>query len=337
MYVDRALTGLAAVQTTTIAVAFVSDGSLDPLHDVGANPAVYVRRISTAALSKASTTLASRATGDATSAVGGYDASISRDGSKVAFSALASLDPADTGIDSDVYVRDLNANTTTLVSRPTGSVDQQNGQAQAPVIAADGSSIAYASTATNLGGTVSGLTASHIYVRRLATAVTIPVSVVNGSAALLGDRSSFGPSISDDGSHVAFATLSTNMNAGETDNRYDVYVRNVSGPPETIWASRADGPAGAPTSGASGTYDASLAGDSSAVQFTRRPPRSRPAHRVATRHRCTSAHSRSGRHALPRDRAAPTRVRSGRPSPRADSDARSTCPATATAAPPGGP
>ena len=87
----------------------LSGEDVDPVYDV------FVRDLQTSVL-----TLTSRASGAA--GAGGTtasaDASISADGRYVAFSSLAdNLSTEDDNTYSNIFVRDLQANTTTLVSR----------------------------------------------------------------------------------------------------------------------------------------------------------------------------------------------------------------------------
>ena len=95
-------------------------------------------------------TLASRKTG----AAGGPShgncriATISDDGTRVAFECDQSLDAADTNTHLDIYVRDLKASTTTLESRATaGGV--ANREANQPMISGDGQAVVFTSHATN--------------------------------------------------------------------------------------------------------------------------------------------------------------------------------------------
>jgi Tol biopolymer transport system component len=62
-----------------------------------------------------------------------------------------------------------------------------------------------------------------IFVRDTQTNTTIRVSVhTNGTQ---GNDLSISPSISSDGRYVAFMSGATNLVAGDTNGRYDVFVR----------------------------------------------------------------------------------------------------------------
>ena len=78
-------------------------------------------------------------------------ASISADGRHVAFSSNATNLPDDDDNTNDVFVRDLDTNTTTLVSRANGLTGEKgNGTSTAPSVSADGRMVAFASSAVNL-------------------------------------------------------------------------------------------------------------------------------------------------------------------------------------------
>ena len=235
----------------TVHVAFATNGSLDPAHDPDAPPGifdVYLRRsqpLSILAIAPSSTTLISRATGATTNAANGGEPSISRDGTKVVFTTTSNLDAADTGNDRDVYLRDVNANTTTLVSRPDGVAGQADGSSFAPQISDDGGSVAFDSNASNVdddsGPDVNGLAGRDVYIRRLAANETVTASLASGSLTQRGTGESLDASISSDGNRVAFLTASANLGDGDTDITPDIHVRDLT-TNVTTWASRADGP-----------------------------------------------------------------------------------------------
>ena len=121
-------------------------------------------------------TLASTRGRSAAGAAGGvYDPAISGDGTKVAFTTAASnLGAGDLHGRTQVFVRDLEARTTTLVSRASGArgaiADDYSAD---PAISRDGRYVAFSSAAGNLAaGTTSR--DSRIYVRDLTTGRTSP-------------------------------------------------------------------------------------------------------------------------------------------------------------------
>ncbi len=205
------------------------------------------------------TTLVSRATG-AAGAPGAYHSywpQLSADGSRVAFASYAGNlrgDPAPTRL--DVYVRDLAAGTTTLVSRANGAAgapgNADSGGQPGLAISDDGTKVVFHSQATNLGAATRGSVAIQSFLRNLATNTT---QAVAGGAA-----SSQWPVISGDGTHVAFLTA-TGLVSGDTDGQLDVYShryvpRTGGGGPTPTPTPDADrdpgrpGPAAAPSAAA---------------------------------------------------------------------------------------
>ncbi len=135
------------------------------------------------------------------------------DGRYVAFvSTATNLVAVDTNNIADVFVRDLQAGTTTLASvgavlSPNSDVNLPASTSESPEITPDGRYVAFFSTATNL---VSGVTTKtgDVYVRDLVAGQTIWAST-NARAifqATAGGTNivSFNYSISDDGQFVAF-------------------------------------------------------------------------------------------------------------------------------------
>jgi len=192
------------------------------------------------------------------------DPSMSADGRLVAFTSFASgLAEGDDDSATGVFVRDIDAGTTTLVSRATGVTgDGGDGESSAPAVSADGRHVAFASFADDLSGDDAPAT-SDIFVRDLQSGTTTLVSRGSGPAGAGGDLGSFAPSISADGRYVAFTSLATNL-SGDDLAGFDVFVRDlVSG--TTVLVSRADGLAGAPGAGAS--TSASISADGRRVAF----------------------------------------------------------------------
>lgn len=130
------------------------------------------------------------------------------DGRYVAFvSDATDLVPGDTNQIADVFVRDLQAGTTTLASVGavlTNGAAVANCSSQSPVISADGRYVAFFSTATNL---VPGVpTGGDVYVRDLigGTTTWASASARTGSGLHTNQLISFNPALSADGQFVAF-------------------------------------------------------------------------------------------------------------------------------------
>jgi Ca2+-binding RTX toxin-like protein len=153
-------------------------------------------------------------------------ASISADGRFVAFLSNASnIVPGDTNNTFDIFVRDTLTNTTTRVSVDSAG-NQGNGSSfySNPSISGDGRFVAFNSEASNL---VLGDTnnTNDIFVRDTLTNTTTGVSL--DSAGNPGNRFSYNPSISADGRFVAFPSLASNLVPGDTNNSYDIFVRDT--------------------------------------------------------------------------------------------------------------
>jgi Tol biopolymer transport system component len=129
------------------------------------------------------------------------------DGRYVAFVSEASnLVPGDTNGIPDVFVRDLVANTTTLVSAgaiSTGSALLRSGS-ESPDITPDGHFVVFYSSSTNVvpGGTKAG----EVYVRDLVGGTTIWASTNAQTIIGTTNEVSFNAAISADGQFVAFET-----------------------------------------------------------------------------------------------------------------------------------
>ncbi|MGI8729081.1 MAG: hypothetical protein ACR2LK_03685 [Solirubrobacteraceae bacterium] len=196
------------------------------------------------------TTLVSRATRSAAGANDGvYHPSISGDGSKVAFvSAASNLGAGSRGGSTQVFLRDLDAGTTTVVSRASGARGAvADDYSSDPSISRDGRYVAFSSSAGNLGAGKGG---SRIYVRDLVQQRTVVVSQS-------GDGFALKPSISARGERVAYAAF--------TDERSRVLVRDTSGDGPAEIVSRAGGAQGAIADG--NADNASISADGRTVAF----------------------------------------------------------------------
>jgi Tol biopolymer transport system component len=159
--------------------------------------------------------------------------SISSDGRYVAFQSDATnLVGGDTNPFSDIFVHDLLADTTTLVSvDSTGA--QDIGPSSSPSVSSNGRYVAFQSDA-DLVVADSGL-AIDIYVHdrdadedgiydEAGAISTVRVSVrSDGTEA---DQASTAPSISGDGRYVAFESFATNLVAGDLNGLFDVFVHD---------------------------------------------------------------------------------------------------------------
>lgn len=94
---------------------------------------------------------------------------------------------------------------------------------QEPTVSADGRYVGFASLARNLPGPLGH--DWNLFVRDRKLRRTVPASVGRGGEAQ--DGWSIGPSISADGRFVAFTSSSSNLVAGDRNEKIDVFVRDL--------------------------------------------------------------------------------------------------------------
>ena len=138
--------------------------------------------------------------------------SVSSEGILVAFTSAAdSLVLGDTNGLPDVFVRDLLAGSTLLVSVDTSGTTSGNSTSGEPTISVDGRFVAFSSSASNL---VSGDTnnASDVFVRDLLAGTTVLVSV--NSNGFSGNAASYAPIITSDGRAVLFHSQASDLVPG---------------------------------------------------------------------------------------------------------------------------
>jgi len=160
---------------------------------------------------------------------------LSTNGRYAVFESSASdLVPGDTNNVADVFVRDLVAGTTLLVSVSTNG-GSANGASRSSVMTPDGRYVAFVSEASNLvPNDTNGI--PDVFVRDLQTGTTTLVSVgATFSSGSLGEGGSESPEITPNGRYVAFYSLATNLVPGVTTGG-DIYVRDLVGG-TTTWVS----------------------------------------------------------------------------------------------------
>jgi hypothetical protein len=202
-------------------VAFVSNASNLVTGDTNRAPDVFVRDTT------AGTTTRVSVTNTGAQANGSADwttpPAISNDGRYVAFASNASnLVAADTNTAWDVFVRDRTLNTTKLVTLTTAGVQGSGGQGAGPRISPDGRYIVYSSGATLVSGDTNNVLDVFVRDRTLNTTTRVSVSSA-GAQQTLGSK---WPAISKDGRYVTFLSLGTTLVAGDTNNQWDVFVRD---------------------------------------------------------------------------------------------------------------
>ena len=128
----------------------------------------------------------------------------------------------------DVYLRDLAAATTQLVSRKGAAGPAGADRSNEPAIDADGSHVAFSTDATDFSAIPDANMSSDVWVRDVS-AGQVALASRAASADATADDGSFAPAISADGNRVAFASLATNLVSGFDVNGdvRDVFVRDM--------------------------------------------------------------------------------------------------------------
>jgi cold shock CspA family protein len=152
-----------------------------------------------------------------------FTLSLSSDGDFVTFGSFATnLVAGDTNGVIDVFVHDRNTGTTERVSIASDA-SEADDDSDSPAISSDGQFVAFRSDATNLVANDTNNN-SDIFVHDRQTDSTERISSATGGAQANGD--SFFPAISSDGRFVAFTSEASNLVAGDTNNKADVFVHD---------------------------------------------------------------------------------------------------------------
>ena len=238
-------------------VAFSSDADNISDEDDNAVRNVFVRDAATNV-----TTLASRATGAGGVVGNGFslNASISADARFVAFESVAdNLSPDDNNSFTNIFVRDLVANTTTLVSRRTGPAGADaNDNSFQPGISGDGRYVAFQSDANNLSPDDNNAF-TNVFVRDLVANTTTLVSRRPGPGGAGANDNAIDATISADGNRVAFSSGANNLSNEDDDAEQNIFVRDLETATNAL-VSRASGAGGAPGNGESESADISSSG-----------------------------------------------------------------------------
>jgi Tol biopolymer transport system component len=156
-----------------------------------------------------------------------YSPSISGDGRYVAFRSEASnLVAGDAYFNFDIFVKDTSTGMTTRVSADSSGL-QGNGNSSEPAISGDGQYVAFSSDATNLlAGDENGV--RDIFIKHALVGALTAASIAVPNLGASGNSWSYVPSISGDGRYLAFSSDSTNLVAGDTNRRRDIFVKDTA-------------------------------------------------------------------------------------------------------------
>lgn len=173
----------------------------------------------------------------ATSVFGAFFPIISADGRFAVFtSASSGFVPGDTNNRDDVFMRDLESGAITRVSL-TAAGGQANGNSFALDVSPDGRFVVFSSFSSNLAPPASGFT--QVYLRDRAGAVTELISVAMSGAPT--NETSLDGAMSADGGRVAFASVASNIVPGDTNGKYDIFLRERSSGVTTLLTVGASG------------------------------------------------------------------------------------------------
>ena len=162
-----------------------------------------------------------------------YDPQISNNGRYVVFESDAdNLVPDDTNYRTDIFIRDLIDKTIERVSLTANNIESDFASYN-PSVSADGRYVVFESSGSDfVAGDNNGYsyygyfgTGTDIFVRDLVEDTTKRVSVaVDGSE---GNNKSFNASISTNGRYVVFESIADNLVPDDTNNRTDIFVRDL--------------------------------------------------------------------------------------------------------------
>ena len=162
--------------------------------------------------------------GDAPAELGDAPDSLTPDGRFCVFTSAAyNLVSGDTNGYRDVLLFDRATGGLERVSL-TSSGAEPTGDSQHPALSDDGRMVAFQSFASNLAAGDSNGTWDVFVTDRVTRLTTIVSAAANGT---IGNGASVQPSISGDGTRVAFASSASNLVPSDTNGVQDVFVRNL--------------------------------------------------------------------------------------------------------------
>ncbi|AXH35517.1 hypothetical protein DVJ78_08945 [Humibacter sp. BT305] len=185
---------------------------------------------------------------------------MSDDGNLIAFVSNSGLVTGDVVTASQVWVRDMQAQKTTLVSHTSTVTNGGDGASGGPAMSPNGAYIAWHSLATDLDGANAG--AQQIYISSGAGTVTMVSRQPDGTTP--GELASRDPDVADDGA-VSFLSFAQKLvTPALTSGREQAYFNSADA--ITTLISHADGKPTVDVSGAA--FEASISSDGQTVLFT---------------------------------------------------------------------
>jgi Ca2+-binding RTX toxin-like protein len=171
-----------------------------------------------------------RVSTSASSVLGNIDsnyASFSSDGRNIVFvSGANNLVANDNNNSFDIFVKNLQTGVVTLVSTDSAGMLANNHSSHAS-FSADGRYVSFETQATNL---ISGLDTTPFYTNLFRKdLITGEVKAIDtSSAGVSGNLQGEYPSLSSDGRYAVFTSLANNLVANDTNNDFDVFVKDIT-------------------------------------------------------------------------------------------------------------
>lgn len=154
--------------------------------------------------------------------------SVSYDGNYVVFrSAATNLVAGDTNGQQDIFMRDISGGITTRVNVSSASAQATGAGSNWPNISRDGRYVMFTSTASNLvAGDTNGQ--EDVFVRDTFANTTERINTDSLGAEATGNWSSISEryTISTDGRYAVFESYATNLIAGDTNTRCDIFMKD---------------------------------------------------------------------------------------------------------------
>lgn len=215
-------------------VVFESTARSLVTNDLNNTSDIFLRDVPTGTTTLISVNTADNAAGSSQRAV------ISDDGRYVAFeSAANNLVAGDTDALNDIFLRDLQSGTTTLIS-PLADFNASTNAPSRPVVSRDGRFGAFQTGVPAFSSSFAISTTSHIYVWDAQAGTNILVSVsLDGMGG--GRGVSYGPVISADNRYITFLSNATNLAANATNGQFQVYQRDLAGGVTALVSTSRDG------------------------------------------------------------------------------------------------
>ncbi len=186
--------------------------------DTNGNVDIFVKDTQTGTIA-----LVSRSSGGAVGNSHSWNPIFSNDGRYVAFRSEASnLVPGDTNGAEDVFIKDLQTGSISLVSSDSTGV-RGNSSSSSPRLSADGRYVTFQSSASNLiQGDINGV--QDVFIK---DTVTGEIKMIQGRGYVNFDAPAENLKLSQDGSFLFFETGSAVLDSSDTNGITDVYKINT--------------------------------------------------------------------------------------------------------------